>query len=458
MKRVFLYLLLIVLLGCRNEEMLIEQVSNSEKGKIEFFENYENNKIVNYPYSWLNYKVITPNTPFHQSFKILLHNVPNLKNHIENNYGRIEWDITTEVIENEIGDKFVYYPIVNKEDKVDFMAKVVVSKDNDAFGLEIQNRKSEETRRLFDKTDELNVGKLQVLRRCNVNGICYLPGVEIIKPRPIVPRYPRFSVDPYNPPHYDIGDGGGLFVPIECMSVRGCGDGNILPQIEEAIQENRCKNNKKIASNSIVNAKNNDLKEKLKDIKKNEVKEKDIFEDGYTFDRYSNGDINPNVRENRQEGQSRMVVSIKSNTVGYNHTHPRGVKMFSPADIDSFVSIVRNAKRNNIPYNELFATVVFERDNRHYVYQMTYTGDGNDLPAEFTKEQLKKYTDMYREEAKEYIEYGNGEMLVDNGYRLFLNTLKNMGIKNVQLSDVSNPQKPIVIEDNKGRPKKVNCK
>lgn len=133
MKKVVLSFLIIVLLGCRNEEMLIEQVSNSEKKKIEFFENYEKGVNIVYPYEWLNYKEITPNTPFYQSFKMLLYNVPHLKNHIESNYGKIDWNITTEVIENELGDKFVYYPIVNENGKISFIAKIMVNKENDVF-------------------------------------------------------------------------------------------------------------------------------------------------------------------------------------------------------------------------------------------------------------------------------------------------------------------------------------
>lgn len=153
-----------------------------------------------------------------------------------------------------------------------------------------------------------------------------------------------------------------------------------------------------------------------------------------------------------------MKVRITPTTVGYNHTHPKGVKMFSPADIDTFVSIIRNAKQHNIPYNELFTTVVFDRDGMKYVYQMTYTGNGYDIPAqEFTEEQKRDFGREYEREARGYYEDGEGEMSIEDGYRLFLNTLKNMGLRNIELSDVSNPNNPKRVINNNGQPREINC-
>lgn len=153
-----------------------------------------------------------------------------------------------------------------------------------------------------------------------------------------------------------------------------------------------------------------------------------------------------------------MRVTINSETIGYNHTHieKKGViNMFSPTDISTFIDIIRNAKENNIPYSELFATMVFKQGGRHYVYQLTYTGNGNDLPNEFTKSQMNNFRNLYIDKASGYIE--DEEISIYNGQMLFFDILKDMGLKNIKLVDVSNPYKPEIIDNDNGEPKAKPC-
>lgn len=459
MKKVVLSFLILVLLGCRNEDFIFKDNVSDDENRKKYFQVFgqKHHSNINYgqSFSWLFARYDSIQNDKQDSLNFITYNKFNNKEFID-------FSLVSQSFINDNNDIWVAYPIVFNN-KVKDIAIVILQNERTAINikrLSSDAKNYQETLNVFQVAYNKKIRK-SVLHKSQYNkyyqceiGCNYkrIEEVEIIK----IKEPPQFKV-----PDDDIG-GGGFYpkFPKYCGDFMNCQSLPNFGGIGIPIQEppTPCENNKKIASNSVVNAKNNDLKEKLKDIKKNKVKEKDIFEDGYTFDRYSNGDINPNVRENRQEGQSSMTVSIKSNTVGYNHTHPKGVKMFSPRDINSFLNLIRNAKKNNIPYNELFATVVFERDGKYSVYQMTYTGDGSDLPAEFTEEQLKIITDKYAKDAKKYLEYGEGQMYIDDGYRLFLDTLKNMGVKNVQLSDVSNPQNPIIVEDNKGRPKKVNCK
>lgn len=480
MKRVFLYLLLIVLLGCRNEDVWVENIKYEEESrKFSVFTAQSSNDTIDYAKGFEILAKRYDSIYYPKSTKkiVSLNRGYNFENK-ENSH--IYFKIRSNVLFDDTGDVGIIFPKIKNDKVANLVLALLTNEETEVYYYDI-NIESEFHKIYIDAFSKAYEGIIKGSKKNRISskskGLDEPIGKETLIEEVVIYVFRERGMG------RERWVGGGLiwnFPIMEYPIIRGnceafddcrvgggsVGGGsssrasnpNMVDYLDDEERDNPCGNNKKIASNSIVNAKNNDLKEKLKDIKKNKVEEKDIFEDGYTFDRESNGDINPNVRVNRQEGQSGMIVSIKGNTVGYNHTHPRGVKMFSPRDINTFINLIRNAKKNNIPYNELFATVVFERDNRHYVYQMTYIGDGNDLPVEFTEEQLKKYTDIYGEEAKEYVEYGEGQMYIDDGYRLFLSTLKNMGVKNVQLSDVSNSQKPIIIEDNRGRPKKVNCK
>lgn len=456
--RICIFGVLLTLVGCRSESLVEEEELYREQiDKIKFFENYEKNKNHRYDEEWLNYEnTNNPAIPFSQSLKTLLVNRPEVAEIIKKHYGEIYWEATSRVIESKEGDKVVYYPIIGKgKDRNKYVLKSVVNKNHTYLRFEIQTKDKEElaSQVLDNFAAYLSDNEVMESKCVDRNGIptCDIDYVEIIrwKDRYVIKTpLPAFGyLPPANPPYYwDVGEG--RYVGVECMNIGGCGESLPLP-IPPMDNGDPCENNKKISTNPIVSAKNNELKPKLRDKSR---------EHGYTFDRNTDGSINPTVRDNRPEGASSMKVRITPTTVGYNHTHPKGVKMFSPADIDTFVSIIRNAKRHNIPYNELFTTVVFDRDGKKYVYQMTYTGNGNDIPAnEFTEEQVIGFNNSYMNEAIEYYTEGDGEMSIEDGYRLFMNTLKNMGLNNIQLADVSNPNNPIKVINNNGDPEEENC-
>lgn len=402
-----------ILLCCRNEEMLIEQVSKSEKKKIEFFENYEKGINIVYPYEWLNHKEITPNTPFHQSFKMLLHNVPNLKNHIENNYGRIEWDITTEVIKNETGDKFVYYPIVNEDGKIGFIAKIMVNKENDVFGLEIQNRDNTETKLLFNKMNEIDEGKLQVLSRCNVNGICYLPVVEIVKPKPIVPRYPSFGnfpSFPSFPPFFKDIDYDGFYPPVACMSMVGCIE-KMLPPKEDLIYYFLCDRTLTLISKH---------RKAINEIK-DHANKRTGSEIGRRF--HKNG----NVSEAPIINNHKLSVGNPNELDGFYHNHTGlGVDIFSPQDISSLIEIARFQDNGN--KSNAFVGVIAYGDI-HYVIRWG-NNDVYSLPTfgTFTQEKLNELTKQQHDDY--FNSFGSNQPDLTKEQRLekvFYQTLDRMG-------------------------------
>lgn len=121
-------------------------------------------------------------------------------------------------------------------------------------------------------------------------------------------------------------------------------------------------------------------------------------ESGYGFKTVSDGNGGTTIQTNPlnpDTNPDKMKVSIFPTSYGFIHTHldkaegKLAIKIFSPADINAFLSFLRNAKTNGIPLNSIFGGMIASDPETGYnIYQMTYTGDGTDLPAEFTKPQL----------------------------------------------------------------------
>ena len=112
-----------------------------------------------------------------------------------------------------------------------------------------------------------------------------------------------------------------------------------------------------------------------------------------------------------------MKVSIFPTSYGFIHTHldkaegKLAIKIFSPADINAFLSFLRNAKTNGIPLNSIFGGMIASDPETGYnIYQMTYTGDGTDLPAEFTKPQLDDLRSWYINKAQKMANGNEGTL------------------------------------------------
>ena len=71
-------------------------------------------------------------------------------------------------------------------------------------------------------------------------------------------------------------------------------------------------------------------------------------------------------------------------------------------------------------------------DTIHNIYQIQYTGNGNDLPPDFTEQQLDDLKIWYTKKAQE-IQTETGEMSHSDLQALFSATLKRMNINNVVL-------------------------
>lgn len=109
-------------------------------------------------------------------------------------------------------------------------------------------------------------------------------------------------------------------------------------------------------------------------------------------------------------GGDQLNFATDATTIGFMHTHldpyesgnydPDGnpeirspIKMFSPADVKSFISLLINANRNNIPLSDVYGTMVASNG----VYQLRFEGNYSDINTGLNFDGLKeKYRDYFR--------------------------------------------------------------
>ena len=162
----------------------------------------------------------------------------------------------------------------------------------------------------------------------------------------------------------------------------------------------------------------------------------------------------------------KMHLVIQPTSFGYNHTHiekPEGklaVKIFSPADINTFIAYLHNAKNNNIPFGNIFGGMLAEEygstGSDYFIYQIQYNGTGTDLPPELTQEQKNELTRKYTKDAQAYLTEDN-DISHYNMQKLFFKTLQKMNLKNCVLFKIKNGIRKKITLDENGDPKEEIC-
>lgn len=217
-----------------------------------------------------------------------------------------------------------------------------------------------------------------------------------------------------------------------------------------------CENAKSIFNNTAVKSRYETLKGKVGEAK----------ETGYGFKTITTSTgtttqtnpLNPDATS-----PDKMKVGIYPTTFGYSHTHlnksgtDMSVKIFSPADINTFLSILHNAIANNIPLENVFGGMVAsDPDTTYNIYQIQYTGNGTDLPAEFTEQQLDKLKADYTKMAQEIIN-NTGELTHSDLQGLLSATLKKMNIPNTTLFKIEGNTVKKVNYSQNGTPSEDPC-
>ncbi|SDL68278.1 hypothetical protein [Chryseobacterium taihuense] len=124
-------------------------------------------------------------------------------------------------------------------------------------------------------------------------------------------------------------------------------------------------------------------------------------ETGYTYRRNGTYTYENNANATDEKNSLSLpnpLLQQNKNIIAYFHTHVKdfwytdingeyrpkdGIKMFSPADINYFMQMVKNAKEGGISLNEVFAVMVSPKGN----YQIRFTGDINQIKT-FTDSQI----------------------------------------------------------------------
>ncbi|SDM15537.1 hypothetical protein, partial [Chryseobacterium taihuense] len=162
----------------------------------------------------------------------------------------------------------------------------------------------------------------------------------------------------------------------------------------------------------------------------------------------------------------KVRINITPGTYGYAHTHLNkfdgnlAIKIHSPKDIDTFIETLKSAKNNGIPLDGVFAGMIAsDPDTQYNVYQLLYTGNGNDLPPAFSDAQLQGFKNEYKLAAQK-INIETGEPLTHYELQgLLYKILKKMNVKNVVLSkrEYSTGKFYIVEFDEYGNPSEKLC-
>lgn len=194
-------------------------------------------------------------------------------------------------------------------------------------------------------------------------------------------------------------------------------------------------------------------------------------ETGYGFKTVSNGMGGTTTQTNSLNPDSsnpdKMKVGIFPTSFGYIHTHldktdgKIAVKIFSPADINTFIVLLNNAVNNSIPLGNIFGGMLAsDPDTNYNIYQLHYTGNGSDIPAELDKEELDVLREWYRKESQKVLNDNEGTLSHSDMQKLLFKLLKKMNVKSVVLGKIedSNPLKTKIINfNNDGIPSEQNC-
>ncbi|MCV9934690.1 hypothetical protein OIU80_20610 [Flavobacterium sp. LS1R47] len=133
-----------------------------------------------------------------------------------------------------------------------------------------------------------------------------------------------------------------------------------------------------------------------------------------------------------------MRLPYDANTVGYMHTHlddydsgtvdengntliNQPIKMFSPADVESFMILLVNANKNGIPLSDIYGTMISSKGN----YSLRFEGAYSDLNLGLNFKELNKG----------YVKIMNDNISKELG---FLKFMKENGITGISLFKINN--------------------
>ncbi|MFP3834761.1 hypothetical protein [Chryseobacterium sp. SIMBA_028] len=336
--------------SCRTDEMLTG-TEQTQKEKIAFFERFEKEKSLSKNAGSSNYAI-----PFGNSMLAYFDKYPEKKTELENKYGTVDLKVSSQDIGGDEGDdrKLLFFPML-KDGKVTAVIAGVINAERDYLYFDVHQNTHSDVVYLINKFQ--NYYDTKTVSR-NSNDPIDVGEVIIIVTRPIkLTMYDVWSGGGgIGSGGHDMGGGNGDF-----SDGGGGGSGNNpnTPNTTNPCEKMKAENQSKA------------FKDKVADIDKKEKFDKDK-ESGFVAAYGPNTNYEPLANNN-----DNLKMPEGNKYFGFMHAHLDSkdgiVKIFSPADIFTFLTTcVRNAESKG-SMSDAYAMVITSQGN----YILKYSGDGS---------------------------------------------------------------------------------
>lgn len=436
MKKVFLYLLLIVLLGCRNEDVWVENIKYEEESrKFSVFTAQSPNDTIDYA----------------KGFEILAKRYDSLyqenftRNLVLDTLGKkkilgyINFNIRTKVFTNEEGDKWVVFPKIGQNKVINLYLALLQNNEREVYFYDIDNQSDfykDHIEKFQMSYERFIFRKKSLLWKLKTFGkVEDEDGHEYIEAEPIPEKEIEEVV--IVSPRFKGGGSNGVVVSFPnivfpifgggCIVFDGCRGGGrnggehssepkkFNPDEEEVEDDlDPCgKTKSQIANNSKTQKAINEIKDHANKRTGSEI--------GRRF--HKNG----NVSETPIINNHKLSVGNPNELDGFYHNHTGlGVDIFSPQDISSLIEIARFQDNGN--KSNAFVGVIAYGDI-HYVIRWG-NNDVYSLPTfgTFTQEKLNELTKQQHDDY--FNSFGSNQPDLTKEQRLekvFYQTLDRMG-------------------------------
>lgn len=453
---------LLLLSSCRTEELLHEVGQKEELSKkfIPFTKKHEND-VIDYGEGFkslaLRYDSIHKTNMTGRADIAKLEEELQTNNKMSfsksNEVAYIDFNVRSQLMEEENGDKWMVFPRVKGKEVVD-LVMAILSEEETLLNYYTINKESELYKENISKFEEVYQKKQQ--KSWNVKGSSYttfsmvergIEPVDIIIRKPIKPIFVGIII-PILPPN--LGEDIGRCPAYEmCVDpgreVGGGGGGG-----NSSNNDNKDKNKNPCAE---MKAKNRSplYQQKVNELNKHSVL-RDRREHGYVEDRNGNFiELKPGKSTANSDSMTMPMEGIR----GYVHTHQdeyetgkenddgepeirKPIKMFSPRDVGAVMDIA--SLRTDGDYADIYGTMIASNG----VYTIRFTGTKNDIKTGFSgKEWNDRYIDFMNIQGgsieTKFLRFMKEKMGV-SGISLF-KTEKNGTIKKYELNNKNKAEK-----------------
>ncbi|MDQ8748663.1 hypothetical protein [Elizabethkingia miricola] len=395
-------LTLSIFYSCRTDSVTTEQTVAS-KEKIAAFERFEKQNNIVQPIAGANQtttpqKYISYAKPFAEIISNFIQNHPDYAKWMDKSVGVIRLDVASQTFGE--GKKAIIFPVTDENGKVTGAWYGIINEERSYVNFSYMNDNSLELadiKKTFQNYYDKKVGSLSsraiastsklinpvALKNGNEQKPIDIEEVVITKKNPTTP--PPDQWVPKYPDEPSGGGGAGSSGPGTGMS--GGSGTHAGPNNEPPKTDDSCSKLKALQNTEEYKKRIDALEKKLKETNEN----------GYIQDKYGNYSELTQRSESENSKSMRLPNDI-SNLRGFLHTHVKktsvvidgevveaeGVDMFSPADVERFLEIVKFSSDQGRPLDDAFGVMVSSSGN----YTLKFTGDKNQIITKFQDNSL----------------------------------------------------------------------